>query len=224
MTGSIRSVEALALGKNLSCADARSFLLDLSICIMQAKDELNRMDADCGDGDFGSIMFIAFSNVRKTLEETTSNDVGLVLTETGKAILSSAGGAAGPMFGTLFIEAGRAAQGKSEVDLPELATMLDKSLQKIRARGGARVGDKTLVDALEPAVNSLKESVAAEVPFPLAVQNAAEAAKAGCESTKNLTAKYGKARYLGEQTVGFVDPGAYAIKLIFNSLATTIEG
>jgi len=202
----------------------RRFLLDLSDRILQAKNELNGMDAECGDGDFGSIMFIAFSNVRKTLQETLSNDIGIVLTEIGNAILSSAGGASGPMFGTLFIEAGKVAKGKSEVELPELAIMLDKSVQKIRARGGARVGDKTLVDALEPAVNSLRESVAADVPFPLALRNAAEAAKVGCECTKHLTAKHGKARYLGEQTVGFVDPGAYAITLVFSSLAAAVEG
>ena len=128
------------------------------------------MDAECGDGDFGSIMFIAFSNVRKTLQETVSNDIGAVLTQVGSSILSSAGGASGPMFGTLFIEAGKAAKGKTEVDLSELTIMLEKSVEKIRARGGARVGDKTLVDALEPAVNSLSESVTANLPLPLAAR------------------------------------------------------
>lgn len=190
---------------------------------MQAKNELNSMDAECGDGDFGTIMFIAFSNARKALEETQSDDIGVVLNVIGNSILASAGGASGPMFGTLFIEAGKAARGKSEVELPELAIMLDKSMQKIQARGGARVGDKTIVDALEPAVNSLMESVTAETPLPLAVQKAAEAAKAGCESTKRLTAKHGKAKYLGEQTLGFVDPGAYAITLIFDSLAGLMD-
>jgi dihydroxyacetone kinase-like protein len=190
---------------------------------MQAKNELNSMDAECGDGDFGTIMFIAFSNARKALEGTQSDDIGVVLNAIGNSILASAGGASGPMFGTLFIEAGKAARGKSEVELPELAMMLDKSRQEIQARGGARVGDKTIVDALEPAVNSLMESVTAETPLPLAVQKAADAAKAGCESTRRLTAKHGKAKYLGEQTLGFVDPGAYAITLIFDSLAGLMD-
>ena len=97
-------------------------------------------------------------------------------------------------------------------------------MQRIRARGGARVGDKTLVDALEPAVNSLKESVIANAPFLLALRKAAEAAKTGCESTKHMTAKHGKAKYLGEQTLGYVDPGAYTVTLIFDSLAAVIEG
>jgi len=212
------------LEEKLSCSDVRSFLSNLSSRILQAKNELNSMDAECGDGDFGSIMFIAFSNVRKTLQETVSNDIGAVLTQVGSSILSSAGGASGPMFGTLFIEAGKAAKGKTEVDLSELTIMLEKSVEKIRARGGARVGDKTLVDALEPAVNSLRESVTANLPLPLAARKAAEAAKAGCQSTKHLTAKHGKAKYLGEQTVGFVDPGAYAIALVFDSLAAAFDG
>ena len=209
--------------QKLRCVDLRRFLSDLSSRILQAKNELNSMDAECGDGDFGSIMFIAFTNVQKTLQETESNDVGVVLVQVGNSILSSAGGASGPMFGTLFIEAGKAAKGKSEVDLSELTIMLDKSMERIRARGGARVGDKTLIDALEPAINSLRESVTASSPLSLAARKAAEAAKAGCQSTKYLTAKHGKARYLGQQTVGFIDPGAYAISLTFDSLAATIE-
>lgn len=211
------------MATRLGCADIRSFLLDLSDRILRAKNELNSMDAECGDGDFGSIMFIAFSNVRNRLETTLSNDIGVVLTTTGNSILSSAGGASGPIFGTLFIEAGKEAKGKSEVDLLELTKMLDKSRRKIQARGGACVGDKTLVDALEPAVNSLRESVTADITLPLAARKAAEAAKAGCEYTKRLAAKHGKAKYLGEQTLGFVDPGAYAITLVFDSLAAAIE-
>jgi len=204
--------------------DVRSFLLNLSNRVLLAKDELNAMDAECGDGDLGSIMFIAFSNVSKAIHETVSNDIGVILTQVGNTIVSSSGGASGPMFGTLFIEAGNAAKGKSEVELSQLATMLDRSMQRIRARGGARVGDKTLIDALEPAVNSLKESVIANAPFLLALRKAAEAAKTGCESTKHMTAKHGKAKYLGEQTLGYVDPGAYTITLIFDSLAAVIEG
>jgi len=212
------------LERKLRCIDVRGFLLDLSNRLLAAKDELNAMDAECGDGDFGSTMFIAFSNVRKVIQETVSNDIGLVTTEAGNSILSSSGGASGPMFGTLFIEAGKIAKGKCEVELSQLAIMLDRSMQKIQARGGANIGDKTLVDALEPAVNSLKESVIANAPLLLALRKAAEAAKAGCESTKHMTAKHGKAKYLGDQTLGYVDPGAYTITLFFDSLEAAVHG
>jgi dihydroxyacetone kinase-like protein len=212
------------LERKLRCIDVRGFLLDLSNRLLAAKDELNAMDAECGDGDFGSTMFIAFSNVRKVIQETVSNDIGLVTTEAGNSILSSSGGASGPMFGTLFIEAGKIAKGKCEDELSQLAIMLDRSMQKIQARGGANIGDKTLVDALEPAVNSLKESVIANAPLLLALRKAAEAAKAGCESTKHMTAKHGKAKYLGDQTLGYVDPGAYTITLFFDSLEAAVHG
>lgn len=201
----------------------RNFLLDLSDRLAKAKDELNEMDAACGDGDFGTTIYVAFNSVRKLVEATQSMDVGSLLASAGNSILSTAGGAAGPLFGTFFIEAGKAAKGKSEVDIADLATMFEQSTRKIRARGGARVGDKTLVDALEPAVNSLKESAAAGDPMPLALGSAAEAAKAGCETTKRLVAKCGKARYLGEQTLGHVDPGAFVIALIFDTLLTSFK-
>ena len=195
--------------------------MNLSDRLVQAKDELNEMDSACGDGDFGTTIYVAFKNARKTIEAIQTPDVGSLLTSAGNSILSTAGGAAGPLFGTFFIEAGKAAKGMIEVDVADLAKMVDQSTQKIRARGEARVGDKTLVDALEPAVNALKEAVAAGAPLQLALENAAEAAKEGCESTKRLVAKYGKARYLGEQTLGHVDPGANVIALIFDTLLTS---
>lgn len=201
--------------------ELRSFLLTFADLILRSKDELNSMDAECGDGDFGSGMFMAFSDVRKTLVEAHGDDIGVLLTKVGHSILSIAGGASGPMFGTLFLEAGKLATGKNEVGATEIALMLDQSLHRIRARGGARVGDKTLVDALEPAVSTLKEILSSKIELHQAFERAAEAAREGCESTKRLTAKHGKARYLGEQTLGFVDPGAYVISLLFTTLAAS---
>jgi dihydroxyacetone kinase len=119
------------------------------------------------------------------------------------------------------VEAGKLAMGRSEVDLQDLASMFDKSLQKIRLLGGARVGDKTLVDALEPAVNALKAAADGGVRLQDALDRTAEASRIGCESTKELIAKHGKARYLGEQTLGFVDPGAYLISVTFATLTAT---
>ena len=198
--------------------DVRGFLLEFANRILQAKSRLDAMDAECGDGDFGSTMCVAFSSVRTVLQKDQGNDIGVLMKEVGNAILS-AGGASGAMFGILFVEAGKAAKGKKGVELSDLAMMLDQSLQQIHARGGANVGDKTLVDALDPAVNYLKGAAASMTSLRLALENAAQAAKSGCESTKQLTAKHGKARYLGDQTLGFVDPGAQAIALFFSTLA-----
>jgi len=179
------------------------------------------MDSACGDGDFGTSMFVAFSRVRNALNTLQSDDVGILLSITGQAVLASAGGAAGPLFGTLFSEAGRVAKGKSEVNISDLAAMFESSQRKIESRGGADVGDKTLLDSLGPAVASFKNSSATKTELCEALKEAAQAAQTGYESTSNLVAKHGKARYLAEQAVGHPDPGARVIALMFEILETS---
>ena len=196
----------------------KGFILDLAATIMQQKDDLNGLDAECGDGDFGVGMYVAFQRVQQAALTSIGKDVGALLKDVGQAILSSAGGASGPLFGTLFIEAGRAAEGRSEIDLAGLESLFRQALQEIRERGGARVGDKTLVDALEPATLSLGESTRAGIDLPRALEKAAEAARLGSESTRRLIARHGKARYLGEQTLGHEDPGAHVIAVLFQTL------
>jgi len=196
----------------------KSFLLDLAAVIMQRKDDLNRLDAECGDGDFGVGMYVAFQHVQQVVVRSTGRDIGALLKDVGRAILSSAGGASGPLFATLFIEAGRAVEGRTEIDLARLESMFRGALQGICQRGGANIGDKTLVDGLEPATVSLRESAYAGIDLQRALGKAAEAARLGSESTRRLIARHGKARYLGEQTLGHEDPGAYVIALLFETL------
>lgn len=197
----------------------RSFLLDLAAVVMEQSDALNKMDAECGDGDFGVAMQIGFRNVQRAILESKNNDIGSLLKTTGQQILSSVGGASGPLFGMLFIEAGKAVAGKQEIGVADLAGMFEDSLEKIRLRGEAKVGDKTLVDALEPAVSALGHAADNGAYLAQASKMGAEAAKIGAESTKNLIAKHGKARYLGEQTLGHEDPGAHVVRLVFETLS-----
>jgi len=197
----------------------RSFLLGLADVVMQHSDSLSRMDAECGDGDFGVGMQLGFKNARRALLESKNDDIGSLLKTAGQEILSSVGGASGPLFGTLFIEAGKAVADKREIDVKDLTRMFDNSLDKIRLRGGASVGDKTLVDALAPAATSLRRSAENGVDVSEALEMAAEAAKMGADSTKNMIAKHGKARYLGEQALGCEDPGAEVVRLIFETLS-----
>jgi dihydroxyacetone kinase-like protein len=210
--------EVILLGESLSYAQLRNFLLNFTQRILRSKDELNRMDAACGDGDFGTTMYVAFDKVLKILESPGNEDAGTLLLEVGQTIISSAGGAAGPIFGTLFASAGNAAKSKSELEVSELTTMFETSLKEVEARGRARVGDKTLIDVLDPAVASLKNSAAKNTPLLLALEDAAKAAETGYELTKNIVAKQGKARYLRDQTLGKPDPGAYVTMLMFDCL------
>jgi len=201
----------------------KRFLLALAAKIMNEKDHLNKLDAACGDGDFGVGMYLGFKSAQKAVEEHTTGDIGTLLSNTGSAVLSSVGGASGPVFGTFFAEMGEKAKGKSEIQLGDLATMLEGSLEGICLRGRAKVGDKTLVDALEPAVKSLRESVSHKTELLPALQGTVEASKRGCESTADLVAKHGKARYLGEQAVGHIDPGAYLVQIIFETLLSVYK-
>jgi dihydroxyacetone kinase-like protein len=215
----VQRLKGKTLAGTLDCGFVKSFLLDLAAVIMQRKDDLNRLDAECGDGDFGVGMYVAFQHVQQAVGRSTEGDIGALLIDVGRAILSSAGGASGPLFGTLFIEAGRAVEGRTEIDLASLESMFRGALRGICQRGGANVGDKTLVDSLEPATVSFGESAQAGIDLQCALGKAAEAARLGSESTKKLIAKHGKARYLGEQTLGHEDPGAYVIALLFQTLA-----
>ena len=196
----------------------KNFLLALASRIMSEKDRLDKLDAACGDGDFGIGMYLGFRNVYKAVEEETTEDIGAVLSRAGSAVLSSVGGASGPVFGTFFSEMGEKARGKNRIELDDFASMLEASLEKVCLRGKAEVGDKTLVVALEPATRSLREAASRKAELLPALQAAAEASKRGCESTANLVAKRGKARYLGEQAVGHLDPGAYFVQVIFEAL------
>jgi len=204
-------------------AVARDFLLRLANSVMLEKDRLDELDAACGDGDFGVGMYVGFENAKKAVEQVVNGDIGQLLNAAGQAILSSVGGASGALFGTLFMEVGKGASGKAEIDLEDLSKMFGASLEKIRQRGRAKLGDKTLVDALEPAVESLRDAAKRNSDLEEALRMAADAARRGAESTKSLIAKQGKARYLGEQTLGHVDPGAEVIKLIFETFLATCQ-
>ena len=212
-------VRKIALAKTLTYSNIKDFLLNLANHVLQSKDELNRMDAACGDGDFGTSMYVAFSNVVKTIQSAQGEEIATLLSEVGNAILASAGGAAGPIFGTLFVEAGKSTKSKTELGVVELATMFESSLRRVEARGGALVGDKTLLDVLDPAVESLKKAAAENATLTSALADAAEAAETGYAVSMMLVARQGKAKYLGVQTVGHPDPGAYVTMLMFETLS-----
>ena len=212
-------VRKIALAKTLTYSNIKDFLLNLANHVLQSKDELNRMDAACGDGDFGTSMYVAFSNVVKTIQSAQGEEIATLLSEVGNAILASAGGAAGPIFGTLFVEAGKSTKSKTELGVVELATMFESSLRRVEARGGALVGDKTLLDVLDPAVESLKKAAAENATLTSALADAAKAAEAGYAVSMRLVARQGKAKYLGAQTVGHPDPGAYVTMLMFETLS-----
>ncbi|WP_437649591.1 dihydroxyacetone kinase subunit DhaL [Sorangium sp. So ce362] len=186
---------------------------------------LTELDAAIGDSDHGINMARGFAAVRARLGGLDRGDVGALLRDVGMTLLSTVGGASGPLYGTLFRDAGQRAAGAAALDLAALAGCLEAGLDGVKRRGKASPGDKTMVDALVPAVDALKAALsapgAAGGPLGDALGRAAEAARAGAEATVPLVARKGRASYLGERSAGHQDPGATSCWLLLRSLAAT---
>ena len=195
-------------------------ILDLADTFQREKDHLCQLDGAIGDGDHGAGMLRGFSEAVNKLEERPPTDVGSLLKTVGSTFVSTVGGVTGIIFGTLFMSAGRAADGKTEVTVADLAAMFTAALEAIRTRGKAAEGDKTMIDALSPAVGSLEDSSAEGLDSTEALALAAKSAERGVETTRDMLAKVGRARYQGDNARGHIDAGAASTALIFRTLAT----
>ncbi|WP_438000864.1 dihydroxyacetone kinase subunit DhaL [Sorangium sp. So ce185] len=187
---------------------------------------LTELDAAIGDSDHGVNMARGFAAVRDRLGRLDRADVGALLRDVGMTLLSTVGGASGPLYGTLFRDAGQRVAGAAALDLAALAGCLEAGLEGVRRRGKASPGDKTMVDALVPAVDALKAALSAPgaadgAALRDALGRAADAARAGVEATVPLIARKGRASYLGERSAGHQDPGATSCWLLLRSLAAT---
>lgn len=168
-------------------------------------------------------MFRGFTLAKQQLENYQGDDIGELFNKTGYAITSSVGGASGPVFGMLFTTIGNKLKGKKEIALNEFVDAIKAAAEIIMKLGGARPGDKTIIDALLPSVQALEEAEKSNDPLTTAFKKASEAARKGAEATKNMIAKKGKASYLGEKTLGHPDPGATAIALIFQAFSEKLD-
>jgi len=182
--------------------------------MIESKDSLTQADRAIGDGDHGVGMARGFEAVLKTIDEKEFGSVGQVFMAAGLAIMASVGGAAGAVFGTFFQGAARNIMEAGDMTSQTLSRMLQGGLLAVKERGKAGPGDKTMIDALEPAaVESLNRTSA---PLDEALDAVAEAARLGLESTKGMVARLGKAKTLGERALGYPDPGALSTYLILN--------
>lgn len=182
---------------------------------------LTELDAAIGDADHGANMDRGFKAVVTKLPEMGDKDIGTIFKTVGMTLLSTVGGAGGPLYATFFLQAGMKTVGKMELTLQEWSETLEASLNGVILRGKAEPGDKTMVDALIPAVNSLKESVAENENFRIALDRSAEAAREGMIATIPWVARKGRASYLGERSAGHQDPGATSSYLLLKTAAET---
>lgn len=196
----------------------RAWIAETAAVIEAQRDHLTQLDAAIGDADHGINLSRGFSAVQAALAENDTPSPGSVLVLTGTTLISKVGGASGPLYGTAFRRAGRALGDKPEVDLPALADALAAALEGVRKLGAASEGEKTMVDALAPAVAAFTAAVARGAEAPAALAALTDAADAGSRGTIEMQALKGRASYLGPRSVGHEDPGAASAALILHAL------
>jgi dihydroxyacetone kinase-like protein len=197
---------------------------EIAAAVRAERDHLTQLDAAIGDGDHGINMNRGFDAVTKALAVQDNGVVpGKLLTIVGKTLVSTVGGASGPLWGTAFRRAGRALGDEPDFDGPALLGALDAALAGIVELGAAAPQDKTMVDALAPAVDALRQSLDAGQPVDVGLANAARAAEEGARATIPLQARKGRASYLGERSIGHQDPGATSAALVVRALERAVS-
>jgi len=183
------------------------------------KEFLTELDSAIGDADHGINLSKGFKAVTEKIAAMNGKDCGSILKTVGMTLVSTVGGASGPLYGTAFMRAGQAIGSKGELGFEDLVVLLDAALAGIKMRGKAEKGEKTIIDALEPAVEVLKSS-AVDVKL---LEEAVNAAKAGVEYTKGIIAKKGRASYLGERSIGHQDPGATSCYIMLAAILKAVK-
>ena len=194
-------------------------LRSASAKVKAGADVLGQLDSAIGDGDHGVAMTRAMNALEQGMDDFDGEGCQAMLQAAGWAVMSIDAGSTGPLMGSLFMGMAGAVGDVSAVDAALLAAMFEAGLTKLRSISKAKVGDKTMMDALVPAVEALKSSAESGDGVAAALSKAADAAQAGAEKTKDFQAKFGKARNLGERSIGYQDPGATSMSMLFRGLA-----
>lgn len=187
--------------------------------VEENRDYLTQLDAAIGDADHGANMYRGFQAVLNKLPEFADKDIGTVFKTVGMTLLSTVGGASGPLYGTFFLQAGMKTAGKMELSAEDWLAVLQGALDGVIMRGKAELGDKTMVDALLPAVEAFRKATNEKLSMTEALQLSAEAARKGMEATIPLVARKGRASYLGERSADHQDPGATSSYLLLKTAA-----
>jgi dihydroxyacetone kinase-like protein len=201
----------------------RDIIGEMAAAMEENRRYLTKLDSEIGDGDHGNNMNRGFQAALERLDGAETSTPADVLKAVSMALISKVGGAAGPLYGTAFLRASTTLSDKEEVSAQDAAEALEAALGGIKQRGKAAVGDKTMVDALTPAVEAAKEA-AGEGSVADVLRAAAGAAEEGVESTVPLTARRGRASYLGARAEGHQDPGATSTYMLLDAAARVVEG
>ena len=199
------------------------WLQTVAVVLEQNKDYLTELDAAIGDADHGINMNRGFQKVVSQLPSVADKDIGTILKTVSMTLISSVGGASGPLYGTMFLRSSTAVAGKSELTDEDMVALLQAFVDGVVQRGKANLGDKTMLDALSPASDAFKQAVDKGAKMQEALQQAVAAAQEGMKNTIPLVAKKGRASYLGDRSIGHQDPGATSTYLMLKSLLAALE-
>jgi phosphoenolpyruvate---glycerone phosphotransferase subunit DhaL len=193
-----------------------------TLMLEQNKDYLTDLDAAIGDADHGLNMDRGFKKVMKQLPQVSDQDIGSILKAVSMTLISSVGGASGPLYGSWFLRASSVVSGKQELDEEDMLHLMEAGLDGVIGRGKAQLGDKTMVDVLNPAVDAFGRAVVSGKDMLEAMEQAVNAAEQAMTDTKSMQAKKGRASYLGDRSLGHQDPGATSCYFMLKSLFKTL--
>ena len=214
------------LKNSLTVEQVRNMFLYVAEKIIESKPLLTKIDSAIGDGDHGIGMSVGFSKAVENLSAKEFSTVNEVFKTIGMSMINSMGGASGIIFGSMFVGGVKGLEDRETLDITLLSKLFSQSLDAIKKRGKAELGDKTMVDSLQPAVEAMKESLENDNDRPdflEVIKKAEDAALTGVEATKNYVAKFGRSKSLGERALGHQDAGATSVWLILKSMREWIE-
>jgi phosphoenolpyruvate---glycerone phosphotransferase subunit DhaL len=205
----------------ITAASVRDWIHAFAGVMSERRVELTELDTAVGDGDHGTNMDRGMRKAVEKIDATEGSDIGALLKAVGMALVSSVGGAAGPLYGTLFLQMGTASAGAEELDLEGWTNALDAGVKGVQMRGKAELEDKTMIDALVPAVEALRAAAGDGADLAGALRRSADAAEEGMRATIPLEARKGRASYLGPRSQDHQDPGATSSFLLLDAAART---
>jgi dihydroxyacetone kinase-like protein len=207
---------------DITSDDMIKWLERFAALLAENRDYLTKLDAAIGDADHGANMDRGFKAVLTKKPEFQGKDMAVVFKTTAMTLISTIGGASGPLYGTFFLQAALAAGAKASISPDEFGALLEKGINGVIQRGKANLGDKTMIDALLPGLQAYQKALAGGESIGAALQKAAESASEGMKATTPLLAKKGRASYLGERSIGHQDPGATSAALLFQAAAESV--
>jgi dihydroxyacetone kinase-like protein len=214
----------IALAMELTLNQTGDWMRRFAAELHENREYLTRLDSAIGDADHGINMDRGFQAVSQKLQDVPAADLGALLKLVGSTLISTVGGASGPLYGTAFLRMGGALAGKTSASVLELATALGVAYEGVAARGKSTRGEKTMLDAFGPALDTFRAGSEAGSDLSSVAAAAAAAAEGGAAATVPMLATKGRASFLGEKSIGHQDPGATSTLLFFRTLAEAVQG